>query len=168
MAEPVSFTDEKKGDPLREPPIRYLGYANEIGESFRSQIHVNYVRATYGLATAYVIADAIHRGGQAAKKPWPSQDVRQTKILWEVFDTLVWQGLASVIIPGFTINRICACSNFVLTKTLRMPAHVRKWTVTLIGLSSIPFIISPIDNAVDHFMEATFRKYYKYEGPVLK
>ena len=43
------------------------GYANEVGEAFRAQVHVNVVRASYGVASAYVIADAVHKGGQAAK-----------------------------------------------------------------------------------------------------
>ena len=66
-----------------------------------------------------------------------------------VLDTLIWQGLASVIIPGFTINRICALSRVLLSRgmsrrLLSSPA-LRKWTVTAVGLASIPFIIEPID-----------------------
>ena len=65
-----------------------------------------------------------------------------------VLDTLIWQGLASVIIPGLTINRICAISRYLLARhhvvSLSSPA-LRKWTVTAIGLGCIPFIIGPID-----------------------
>ena len=43
------------------------GYANEVGESFRSLVHVNVVRFSYVLSTAYVCADAIHKGDQAYK-----------------------------------------------------------------------------------------------------
>ena len=43
------------------------GYANEVGEAFRSQVHVNVVRASYGVASAYVVADAIHKGSEAAR-----------------------------------------------------------------------------------------------------
>lgn len=64
-----------------------------------------------------------------------------------VVDTFVWQALASVIIPGFTINRVCAASLHLLGKTTRWPLPVRKWTTTAIGLSTIPFIITPIDRS---------------------
>lgn len=64
-------------------------------------------------------------------------------------DTFVWQALASVIIPGFTINRVCAASLYLLGKTTRWPLPVRKWTTTAIGLSTIPFIITPIDRSED-------------------
>ena len=42
------------------------GYANEVGEAFRAQVHVNVVRASYGVASAYVVADAISKGKEAA------------------------------------------------------------------------------------------------------
>ena len=43
------------------------GYANEVGESFRALIHVNLVRFTYIVASAYVSADALSKGGRAYK-----------------------------------------------------------------------------------------------------
>ena len=93
--------------------------------------------------------------------------MRKTKVFNAVIDTLIWQGLASVAIPGFTINRICFLSNRILSKTSRMPAVTRKWTVTAIGLGSIPFIIKPIDHFVDWLLESTLRKWYGI-GPVLE
>ena len=41
-----------------------------------------------------------------------------------------------------------------------LPLQARKWTVTFIGLVSIPVIIKPIDHAVDTLMENTFRKWF--------
>lgn len=70
---------------------------------------------------------------------------RTTRVAVAVVDTFVWQALASVIIPGFTINRVCAASLYLLGRTTRWPLQVRKWTTTAIGLSTIPFIITPID-----------------------
>ena len=42
-----------------------VGYANEVGEAFRAQVTVSWVRASYGVASAYVCADALHKGHQA-------------------------------------------------------------------------------------------------------
>lgn len=71
-----------------------------------------------------------------------------------VVDTFVWQALASVIIPGFTINRVCAASLHLLGKTTRWPLPVRKWATTAIGLSTIPFIITPIDRSGPAWLRA--------------
>lgn len=62
-----------------------------------------------------------------------------------VVDTFVWQALASVAIPGFTINRVCAASLYVLGTATRWPLAARKWTTTALGLLVIPIIIHPID-----------------------
>lgn len=62
-----------------------------------------------------------------------------------VVDTFVWQALASVAIPGFTINRVCAASLYILGTATRWPLAARKWTTTALGLLVIPIIIHPID-----------------------
>lgn len=70
---------------------------------------------------------------------------RSTRVTVAVVDTFVWQALASVAIPGFTINRVCAASLYVLGTATRWPLAVRKWTTTALGLLVIPVIIHPID-----------------------
>lgn len=76
---------------------------------------------------------------------------KTTRVAVAVVDTFVWQALASVIIPGFTINRVCAASLYLLGRTTRWPLPVRKWTTTAIGLSTIPFIITPIDRLAQEY-----------------
>lgn len=73
---------------------------------------------------------------------------RSTRVTVAVVDTFVWQALASVAIPGFTINRVCAASLYVLGTATRWPLTVRKWTTTAVGLLTIPIIIHPIDRWV--------------------
>lgn len=73
---------------------------------------------------------------------------RSTRVTVAVVDTFVWQALASVAIPGFTINRVCAASLYVLATATRWPLAVRKWTTTALGLLTIPVIIHPIDRCV--------------------
>ena len=73
-------------------------------------------------------------------------------------DTLIWQGLASVAIPGFTINRICWLSRLALKQAQILPAAFQKWSVVAIGLGSIPFIVRPIDRGVDLMMDSTLRR----------
>ncbi len=77
---------------------------------------------------------------------------KTTRVAVAVVDTFVWQALASVIIPGFTINRVCAASLHLLGRTTKWPLPVRKWTTTAIGLSTIPFIITPIDRLAQVYL----------------
>ena len=78
-------------------------------------------------------------------------------------DCLIWQTLASVLIPGFTIHKVVKYAKMgidspALGKTLFKNSTMRKFGPTLIGLGAIPFIIHPIDNAVDYLMDNTYRK----------
>lgn len=73
-------------------------------------------------------------------------------------DVFLWQMLASVAIPGFIINRITYGSGRLI-KMSQLKGIPRKWGATIVGLSSIPFIIGPIDHAVDILMDKTYRKY---------
>ncbi|CAI9589193.1 unnamed protein product, partial [Staurois parvus] len=124
-----------------------LGYANEVGESFRALVPKALVWATYGVATAYVTADAADKGRKAAELNKDSPE-RTKGVTVAVIDTFVWQALASVAIPGFTINRICAASLYIMGHVTRWPLPARKWATTAIGLSAIPVIITPIDRQV--------------------
>ena len=55
-------------DLYRDTPVRYLGYANECGEAFRPLVPEIAVLATYGIAIAYVTADAISKGIKCNKE----------------------------------------------------------------------------------------------------
>ncbi|XP_039628195.1 mitochondrial fission process protein 1 [Polypterus senegalus] len=155
----MATSPKKETDLYRDTWVRFLGYANEVGEAFRALVPVGLVWATYGVATAYVTADAIDKGKKAAVAHGESPG-KSTRVATAVVDTFVWQALASVAIPGFTINRVCAASLFLLAKTTRWPLPVRKWTTTAIGLSTIPFIIKPIDRSVDYLLDCSLRKVY--------
>jgi len=142
-------------DIYRDTPVRLLGYANEVGEAFRALVHVRWVRASYGVASAYVLADTVDKAKKMSKEP----DSDTGKVAIAAFDTLIWQAFASVIVPGFLINRICAFSLVGLARTLPTVAeNSRKWAVTGLGLGVIPFIVHPIDTLVHTVMDNTTRK----------
>ncbi|KAH0619058.1 hypothetical protein JD844_018682 [Phrynosoma platyrhinos] len=66
-----------------------------------------------------------------------------------VVDTFIWQALVSIIIPGFTINRICAASFSLLGSMTSWPLLVWKWMIMALSLSAIPFITKSIDSMSD-------------------
>jgi len=93
------MADTGEVDIYRDTPLRYLGYANEVGEAFRALMHVRWVRATYGVASAYVLADTYDKGVKQSKEPGADTG----KVAIAAVDTLLWQALASVIVPGVYI-----------------------------------------------------------------
>ena len=44
MATPDKDNEEKAVDIYRDTPVRFMGYANEVGEAFRALVNVRSVR----------------------------------------------------------------------------------------------------------------------------
>ncbi|XP_076641819.1 mitochondrial fission process protein 1 [Halictus rubicundus] len=154
------MTEEKKEvDVFRETPVRYLGYTNEVGEAFRPIAPCSVVWFSYAITTGYVLADTIHTGWKEFNGNL-SEDAT-TRALYSMSDTLLWQTFASILIPGFTINRICAVVQSLQRKSCN-PIVRSRWISTVIGLVSIPLIIQPIDHIVDEAMNVTYRKWVGY------
>ena len=78
-----------------------MGYANEVGESFR-YVAPWFVRPSYAIAFAYVFADTYSKASIQYK-----QDNKLLKQLYvKSADCFIWQTLASVLIPGWVIHKI--------------------------------------------------------------
>ena len=108
------------------------------------------VNSSYVAATSYVAADATWRSSSL-----PIASARSPLV--EATDTLVWQMLASVLIPGFTINRVVWAASRLTAAGSRIP--------TLTGLACIPLIVHPIDTGVDWLLDATLRPLYPDSRP---
>lgn len=63
FSEPMSFDGEEKTeyDPLRDGPLRYLGYANEVGEAFAAWLFNGGVPLSYAVAIGYVLFDTVDK-----------------------------------------------------------------------------------------------------------
>ena len=108
----VAKEETKEVDIWRDTPIRLLGYANEIGESFRYIFPAAY-KPSYILASGYCMCDVLDKG----YKTYRDQGfVLRKNIFVNSFDAMVWQFLASVFVPGFLINRTVEFSTYTLTK----------------------------------------------------
>jgi fission process protein 1 len=150
---------------FRDTPVRYLGYANEVGESFRYQFP-KFVAPSYVVAFGYCLMDATSNGYST----WNSHDPTKTERSREVSaalatgDTLLWQTFASVLIPGMCINMIVKASRLAVSSATSLPTVVAAWAPTAIGLGSVPLIIQPIDHAVDYLMDSTIRNWMSEES----
>lgn len=128
--------EEGRYDLFKQSPIRYLGYANELGEAFRAFIPRSVVVGSYVVATVYALGDAADKGLHAY------QNKEDPKRAWNVAgktsDTLIWQLLASVTIPAYIINRTVHATNWTLNRLVRPDAPMRgrgifKLLPTLVG-----------------------------------
>jgi fission process protein 1 len=155
---------------FRDSALRYCGYANEVGESFRLQ-YPKFVIPSYFIAFGYCLADSALATYSVMSEDDDTIAAKETKRPKNVraaiagFDTLLWQGLASVAIPGGVINLIVRSSRMALTRTVGLPAFAIKWFPTALGLCSIPVIIHPIDDAVDFLLDNSTRKWLNNVKP---
>ena len=141
-------------DMWRDGPLRYLGYANEVGEAFRLQVP-RMVVPSYGVAIGYVLCDTADKAAQSMARGEAASATAATAA-----DVLLWQGLASVAIPGLTINSVVkatahACAS---KRAAGLSPSVVRWAPTLVGLAVVPLIIAPIDAFTDALLDSTTRK----------
>ncbi|GFH61045.1 hypothetical protein CTEN210_17521 [Chaetoceros tenuissimus] len=162
-------SQNKEYNVFRDSLLRFMGYANEVGESFRYQFP-KLVAPTYVLAFGYCAADSLNAGytkwnEDDSKRKINNQSLvsKEYEIAYAVGDTLLWQCFASVLIPGGIINVIVRASRFAIARPALggLPSGIKKWSPTAVGLGSIPFIVHPIDTFVDMVMDETTRKWFK-------
>ena len=121
------------------------------------------------VAFGYCLSDSVYSGYMALSEDNNRTNVgqeprsKETRAAIASFDTLLWQSLASVAIPGFTINMIVRASKFAVGRTVGLPILISKWLPTAAGLGSIPFIVKPIDSLVDFALDNTTRPFLGIE-----
>lgn len=144
---------ESHVDVFRDTPLRYLGYANELGEAFRP-IYPRLLTPSYGVAFAYVGADSV-------MKTWSAYQTgaSHTVAMATFTDVVTWQTLASVLIPGKVIHAVTALSGNAIQSSsfLKRSPIISRYGATAIGVAFIPLIIKPIDEGVDFLLDSTLR-----------
>ena len=135
--------------------------ADEVGEAFKSLVSRLSYRLSYALSIGYVAADALDKGLRAARGPGDhgrgaAHGDASPSPAAAVADTVLWQGLASVAIPGLAINRAVWGAARALQAAGASPGAVRA-VPTAVGLGLIPFIVQPIDHAVEEGMDRFVR-----------
>src|SRR6056300_838320 len=150
----IYSTAYKNVDPYRETSLRYMGYANELGEAFTSYLPEWGLPASYCVAASYVMFDTIDKGQKAYDAAEEGEKFRDT--LRISTETMTWQMLASVFWPGSIIRVVVNASATMISNShLDDELH---FLPTLIGLAAIPAIVKPIDTTVDKLMENSISK----------
>jgi fission process protein 1 len=139
----------RRFDPYRETSIRYMGYANEVGEALEDYLPDWGLPASYCVAATYVIFDTLDKGQRAYDSTPRGERFEET--MKASTETLIWQLLASIIWPGGVIKLAVNVIDFFI------PID-NDFLPTFIGILLIPVIIRPIDVFVDQLMEDTISK----------
>ena len=167
----------KEADIFRHTPVRYLGYANEIGEAFRYHIKLRTLVFAYVLSTGYIVGDTLDKGIKSYKKITlknkennintlkndnlniqDNNDKIQTKNdspLYHVIKSggfcLCWQILATELVPAFIVFQVVKITK-KLIGTNRSP-FIIKWVPTLAGLCLIPTFPHTVDPLIDNLFD---------------
>ncbi len=152
----IYSTAYKNVDPYRETSLRYMGYANELGEAFTTYLPEWGLPASYCIAASYVIFDTIDKGEKAYQGAEEEDKIVDT--LRISTETLTWQMLASVFWPGSIIRVIVNMAASIISSNNMDDNQVMHFLPTLIGISAIPMIVKPIDSTVDKIMEGSISK----------
>jgi len=158
-------------DLWRDTPVRYMGYANEVGEAFAAFLPGWGVPASYGVAAVYVMLDTADKGSKAYKgETDDDQKLKRGAIV--TLDTFTWQMLASVFWPGSFIRCVVNATTVALAVAHVPEIDINGFDIvraipTIAGIGAIPFIVKPIDGTIDTAMEMSVTKALngKLEGP---
>lgn len=157
-------TEEDSGevDFYRDTWVRYFGYTNELGEAFGPLVPGYFVPASYAVAIIYVLLDTVDKTQKALNSGAYKRSVSVCAAI-ESANAFVWQILASVAFPGYTIHQVVKIVEAIITTTGldQDPSLslVATWAPTITGLAAIPFIIKPLDELAEVVMDATLRKW---------
>lgn len=100
--------------------------------------------------------DKLLRLVESTEKPSNDSGPLDNPFLVAGGDALIWQVIASVALPGFTINR------FVTLAEIGCEAQaanniIAEYLPTVLGLSLIPIVCKPLDELADVGLDATLR-----------
>jgi fission process protein 1 len=136
---------------LRHAPFRYLGYLNEVGESFRPIVPSKLVLSTYFISGGYVFADSLLIGWHSYKYDRKTEvdNERKWRFGKAFLQCFVWQIMATELIPGFSVYQIVKFAKRSKAISLMKNRSLALWLPTFIGLCFIPVFPFTIDPLVD-------------------
>lgn len=159
---------------------RYVAYTSDIGESFRPVAHPIMVRAAYGVSWAYLIGDVGYEGYKARMRnqkilnPETEEDkieaaMHPGRAIPAIEDyrsvmaqRAIFQGLASMGLPAFTIHSIVRYSGRAMKNVKNV--KIRTWGPIGLGLAAVPALPYMFDEPVEHATEWVFHKAFEAIG----
>lgn len=143
---------EEKTDfnPLIDTPLRYLAFANDVGEVCRTIVGNRLANLSWGISIGYALSD-VCRSAYITKN--------SDKKFSEAMDTFTWQFFASILITPFLLKGKCIALEKIFHKTV-LPKPIKAYCPHIITIGvGIPTFVPYCDQLVDNVMD----KYYRFE-----
>ncbi|KAJ3257570.1 hypothetical protein HK103_004479 [Boothiomyces macroporosus] len=129
---------------------RYLAYTSDVGEAFRPVVSKGLVNAAYGISFAYVGFDVGYEMYKSRKRGDTLTETSRVFLQRSIF-----QGLASLALPAFTIHTAVDFTAKHIKKVTKSPMLLR-YGPTGVGLAVVPLLPVMFDEPVEIGMEKLF------------
>jgi hypothetical protein len=140
---------------------KHLAHAGEIGKTAKHLVNWYGLSLMHGLSISYCLYDVAVKANSVRKNG-------RDAILYSCIDTTLFHSLASFGLPALTIHSIIKYSGKLLNSNFGYYPKIPKFLPFLIGIGSMPFIISPIDVASEYLLNNSTRKIYMEKIPYIK
>eukprot|EP01080_Neovahlkampfia_damariscottae_P009769 gene9769-2096_t len=128
---------------------RGVAYASELGESFRPVASPLIIKGLYGVSWAYVLTDI-------TVQSYHAHDHGKEAMFYTALDQTIFHSFASMMIPAAIIHQVVHHSAPLFLKA----GLKSKFAPIILGLSTIPLIIHPIDHGFEWLLDQSLRKVY--------
>mmetsp|Transcript_40276 Transcript_40276/g.96533 ORF Transcript_40276/g.96533 Transcript_40276/m.96533 type:complete len:201 (+) Transcript_40276:22-624(+) len=128
---------------------RYLAYSSDVGEAFRPVLDPIWVKASYGIAWAYIVGDVSWHAWESSRRGRSNNEVAEV-----VARTTTFQVLGSLMLPMMIIHTGVHGAQKLVPRLTRS-VSVRKYAPTAFGLSMIP-AMPLVDHPVEGLVDAAF------------
>ena len=133
---------------------RYIAYSSDVGEAFRPLVTPNFVRASYGVAIAYIATDvglAIYgEHNRSLEKEDYNNRVGRAGV-----ETATFQLFASLLVPSLIIHTAVHQAQNAAKKG---SGNLARYGPTALGLAIIPTLPFTIDSPIEYCIEEAFEK----------
>ncbi|KAH7103000.1 mitochondrial 18 KDa protein-domain-containing protein [Auriculariales sp. MPI-PUGE-AT-0066] len=145
---------------------RYFAYSSDVGEAFRPVVHPRIVQAAYGISWIYVLGDVGYETYKSKKQGPTIEEAKHfsepTRLALVAAKRGIFQGVASMALPAFTIHSIVRYSARGFTKASN--PRIKAWGPTVTGLAMVPFLPYMFDEPVEHVTDVAFEWIEKQIG----
>ncbi|ORX34449.1 mitochondrial 18kDa protein [Kockovaella imperatae] len=139
---------------------RYTAYTSDVGEAFRPVVPPIVVTAAYGISWAYLIGDVgftTYKSSQLGPSPLEAVNMSEpTRLGLVAVKRSVFQGIASMALPAFTIHSSVKFAGRQFAKASN--PTLRRWGPTVVGISIVPALPYLFDHPVETAVDMGFDK----------
>ncbi|XP_059149604.1 mitochondrial fission process protein 1-like [Physella acuta] len=157
-------------DPFRQMPVRLLGYGVPVGDLLSMTYGDVNASPFYLVGEFFIWGHCFHRALRAyniSENRFMSAFLPcyETNAVVALFDTFIWEVLASYLIPSLTSTCVYWLVDSLLSGSTRSRSH--RPIPFLFALITIPLLRATVDQGVDRLMHELIRPMYATKGDIL-